>query len=297
MNYLFLVFTIIVFSTMEVAGRFFHHEIGPFLMTCIRFFLGTIIMLPFFIAKRDNLIKLKNIGAKEITFIMLTGIINVFFSMGALQIAVHNGNASIPAILISSNPIFIYLMISIKKKSFNKDTLIKMICGIIGIIGIIAFPTHSDFKNPLIAFSFSFIASILFALYTILARNFVRKHGLLFVTFLSFVAGTICYIPFIFIFNEHTSIQLSLNGILLLLYMGIVITGAGYLSYFKGLKAISVEKGSMVFFLKPIFAVILSITFLNESINIIQVFSIILVLYAVSPVIKRKIKSADNTEK
>ncbi len=290
MNYLFLIFTVIVFSTMEVAGRLFHHEIGPFLMTFIRFLLGTLIMLPFFIAKKDNLTKLMNIGAKEIIFIMLTGIISVFLSMGALQIAVHNGNASIPAILISSNPIFIYLIISIKNKSFNRNTLIKMICGIIGITCIIVFSAHSDFKNPLIAFSFSFIASILFALYTILAKNFVKKYGILFVTFLSFVAGTICYIPFIFIFNEHTNIQLSLNGILLLLYMGIVITGAGYLSYFKGLKAISVEKGSMVFFLKPVFAIILSIIFLSESINIIQIISILLILYAVSPVIKRKIK-------
>lgn len=293
MNYLFLLFTILAFSTMEVVGRSVHMQMGPFFMTFARFFLGTLFILPFFIAKRDNISRLRNIPIREIITILSIGILNVFFSMGALQIAVHNGNASIPAILISSNPLFIYLINGIRKKSFDKDLITKLCAGIIGITCIVIFSPSHNFKNPLIAFVFSFAASIMFAAYTIMARNYVNKYGNLFVTFISFAGGTLIYIPFIFIFGEHNALSITSSGLLSLLYMGIIITGAGYLSYFKGLKALSVERGSMVFFLKPVFAVILSVFFLSESINIYQILSIALVLYAVFPKIRRK--SAENT--
>ncbi len=268
-------------------------DIGPFSMTFLRFFLGMLFMMPFFLKDRSNIKKLKTSPLSDILKIMGLGILSVFFSMGALQIAVHNGNASIPAIMISSNPVFIYLIIGVRTRQFNRTMILKLVSGLIGIAVIITFSLNSDFKNPLIALSFSFVSSLLFAIYTVLARDFVLKYGNLFVTFLSFLAGSIMYIPFIFLFNEHIAVNITFKGIIIMLYMGIIVTGAGYLSYFRGLKAIPVERGSMVFFLKPVFAVILSIIFLHESMNIYQLIAIVPVLYAISPEI-RKINAHNN---
>lgn len=288
MNYFFLIFTIIAFSTMEVVSRSMHMQMGPFFMTFARFLLGALFMLPFFLARKENVYKLAALPFRELLLIAGIGTLSVFFSMGALQIAVHNGNASIPAILISSNPLFIYIINGIRKRRFDKALIVKLAAGIAGIIFIIIFSPSHSFKNPLIALTFSFAASIIFAIYTILARNYVNKYGNLFVTFISFCGGILMYIPFIFILGEHKSLSLSMSGIVLLLYMGVVVTGAGYLSYFRGLKAITVERGSMVFFLKPVFAVILSVMLLGESVNVYQIIAMILVLYAVFPKIKRE---------
>lgn len=287
MNYLFLIFTVTAFSTMEVVSRSVHTQMGPFFMTFARFLLGTLFMLPFFIARKENINKLTHLPLREILLIAGIGTLSVFFSMGALQIAVHNGNASIPAILISSNPLFIYIINGIRNRKFERALVIKLAAGIAGITFIIVFSPSHNFKHPIVALTFSFAASVIFAIYTILARNYVNKYGNLFVTFISFCGGTLMYIPFIFILGEHTSLSLSISGIISLLYMGIVVTGAGYLSYFRGLKAIAVERGSMVFFLKPVFAVILSVMLLGESVNTYQIIAMMLVLYAVFPKLKR----------
>ncbi|MDY6788235.1 MAG: DMT family transporter [candidate division WOR-3 bacterium] len=288
MYIVYLIFTVLVFSTMEVAGRYISGSIPPMLMTFCRFSLASLFLLPFFISRKENMIKLRETSVRELAVISLIGILNVVLSMGLLQIAVHRGNASIPAIMISSNPLFIYIILFAWGLERDKFVLMRIIAGIIGISGIILFNDHSSLDNPLPALIFSIGASMIFAVYTILARKYVMKYGNLFVTTISFIAGSLIYIPLILIFEGFTTALFTHPNPLILLYMGIVVTGAGYLSYFKGLKSVKASRGSIVFFLKPAFALIFSIILLGESINYIQAVFLILIILSLFPRIRRR---------
>lgn len=289
LGYTYLLITIILFSSMEVAGRMIYSTVGPLTMTFLRFFIGFILIFFFILFNREERSILRMIKIRDLFSIFLLGFINVFLSMMLLQIAVHKGNASIPAILISSNPLFVYLIVNIKTKRFLRSHIIKIITGIAGITGVILFSQENGLSNPFTAFSLSLVASMLFALYTTMAPPLVNKFSNLTVTGISFLSGTVCYIPFIFIFEDFSKISMmNFKEISILLYMGIFITGIGYLFFFEGLKRIQVHIGSLVFFLKPVFALIFSYILLKESIHPMQIAFILLILYGTMPDLRKK---------
>ncbi|MGE3063843.1 MAG: DMT family transporter [bacterium] len=293
-GYIFLFITIILFSSMETAGRLIHTSIGPLTMTFMRFFIGFLVLLPFVLFSRKERMILRSIKGRALFDLFSLGFLNVFLSMMLLQIAVHIGCASIPAILISSNPLFVYLITAFSLKSISKRHVIKILSGMIGIAGIAIFTSSGSFDNSFSASLLSLLAAFLFALYTLKAHDKVAEFSNLTVTTLSFVFGSLCYLPFIFIFEDFSSLyMLNIKEAGVMLYMGIFVTGIGYILFFEGLKRIKVHIGSMVFFLKPFFAILFSFLFLKERILPIQMFFAAFMLYSIMPEIRKK--SADNT--
>ncbi|PIP13989.1 MAG: hypothetical protein COX48_02735 [bacterium (Candidatus Stahlbacteria) CG23_combo_of_CG06-09_8_20_14_all_34_7] len=293
-GYFFLLITIILFSSMETAGRMIHSSIGPLTMTFIRFLIGFFLILLFILLNNKERNILRGIKINDILNIFLLGFINVFLSMMFLQIAVHKGNASIPAILISCNPLFVYIITSLSEKHLLKSHIIKIISGILGITGIIIFHSSKSFENPGVAFSLSLCSSILFAFYIVRAHKLVSDFSNLIVTGLSFLFGTLCYLPFIFIFEDFSVLaSLRFKEVVVLLYMGLFVTGIGYVFFFEGLKRVKVHIGSLVFFLKPMFALLFSFILLKERISSIQILFIFLILYSIKPDITKK--NVDNT--
>lgn len=56
------------------------------------------------------------------------------------------------------------------------------------------------------------------------------------------------------------------DNILLVLYVGIFVTGLGYFCYFMAIKASDASTGSLAFFLKPAIAPVMAVIFLKETI-------------------------------
>lgn len=283
-SYIFLLITIILFSTMEIASKTIASIIDPFLLTFYRFSLGALFLLPFFISNPLNRERLKTLKPRIFFQIVFLGFINTFLSMSLLQVSVHSGSASISAILISSNSLFVYIITRIREKSgFKFSLMLKIILGMVGISGVLLFSYMNRVSFSAVSFLTAASASVLFALYTVNGRELVSKFGNMFVTFLSFLFGSLFYIPVIFLFERPYMLSFELKPLLTVLYMGFVVTGIGYACFFEALKGIKPEYGSMVFFLKPAIAVSLSQLVLHEPFNIYQLISMFLILYAVFP--------------
>ena len=56
------------------------------------------------------------------------------------------------------------------------------------------------------------------------------------------------------------------DNILLVLYVGIFVTGLGYFCYFMAIKASDASTGSLAFFLKPAIAPVMAVIFMQETI-------------------------------
>jgi len=269
---------------MEIAGKTVSSVIDPFVLTFYRFAFGAFFLLPFFIFNRGNREKLSTLSLKSFLKIISLGFINTFLSMGLLQIAVHKGSASIAAIIISSNSLFVYIFSKfMNKSSFSIMQFIKIGFGILGITGVLAFSYMNSMTFSMLSFVLALAASMLFAIYTINGKELVKEYGNMFVTFLSFLFGSLFYIPVIFIFEKPFLASFSLSSVLTVLYLGFAVTGLGYALFFEGLKGVKAEQGSMIFFLKPAIAVTLSQIILKEQFNIYQAASVILIFYAIFP--------------
>ena len=81
-----------------------------------------------------------------------------------------------------------------------------------------------------------------------------------------------------FMINIPILSGINLQNIIPLILLGVLVTGFGYMFYFKAMDTTSVTTASMVFFIKPALAPIFALLILNESISINTIIGIALIL-------------------
>ncbi|NLM45004.1 MAG: EamA family transporter [Clostridiales bacterium] len=268
-GYIYLGITILIFSTLEVVSSSLKDLIHPLQLIFIRFLLGGLALLPWVIVRKEKITK------KDWLFFGALGILNTVVSMGSLQLAIYMGKASTAAILISSNPIFVVMFsYLILKECISKNNIICMILGIIGIILIIYKPDSTG-DTPL-SLLLGVIASMTFGLYTVLGKNKAENISSITMISLSAIIGSIFTIP-VLMFMRLPIFYFPKEGFFRIMYLGLVLSGFAYITFIEALKILSASKGSMVFFLKPAIATILTVVFLGESISLRIIFGMILV--------------------
>lgn len=282
-SYLFCFITILFWSTLEVISKPISGMISPTAMTAFRFLIGGFVILPFALKQiqRDKI----KLSWKDLSKISLPGIINVTISMLLLQLSVHYGKASLAAIIISINPIFVAIFASFILK--EKVDLLKIIGITGGIFGLIIILSQENLhlaesRSLLIGVIFGLLASISFGLYTVLSKKYVAQFGNLILNSFSFIIGSVILIVVSAVIGRDLSFPMNAKIIVPLLYMGIFITGLAYLIFFEALKHIPAASGSMFFFLKPVLASVLAYFTLNEHLNVIQMLGIIIVIVSIS---------------
>jgi drug/metabolite transporter (DMT)-like permease len=258
--------------------------ISPFAITAWRFLIGGAVILPFAIRQgtRDR-VKL-NIGS--ILTLGALGILNVVVSMLLLQLAIYYGKASLTAIIVSMNPLFVslfaYIIIREKLSSYQVYSLLMGIAGLLVIILGEKDLLSADYTNLSLGVSFAILAGITFALYTVLTKRAVIRYGNSVTNGASFLIGGIILSIINTLIGKTMMFEPSIQNISLILYLGVIVTGIAYLFYFEAMKTLSAAKASIYFFLKPALASLLAFAFLREHLSITQVLGIVLVMLALS---------------
>lgn len=265
---------------MEITSKFISSYFNYFQLTFSRFFLGLILFLFFLMMDKNKKIEIKRIKIKEFMQISSLGFINIFLSMTLLQYSVEKGSASISAVLIGAHPIFVYLLNYLFDRKSSIIDLLRIFVGISGI-SILILPTFDTNDNmltlPIIAGLFS---SFLFATYTFLSKKLLNDYSPFLLNLISFFMGILFLFPLLFLKNSLYFSNLNLKNIFLILYLGFIVTGLGYFFYYQGFKRINVVDGSVLFFLKPLLATILSKILLNENLKFIQYVGIVLIIFS-----------------
>lgn len=269
-GYLLLAITIAIFSTLEVVTSTLKGVINPLQLTFLRFFIGGLVLLPIVVRKKEK------IRCRDILFFCGLGILNIFISMGALQLAINLGKASTAAIIISSNPIFVLLFSSIILK--EKVTADRIICIMLGIAGIILVIYKGNTGGDTAAsLALGTIASLTFGLYTVLGK--LKTEGVSSITMISLssILGSLFYVPILIIYKIPV-FYIPPSTILKVLYLSVFLSGVAYITYMEALKILTASKGAMVFFLKPVLASFLAVVFLGETLSAKTIIGMVLVL-------------------
>ena len=107
-GYVYIVLCAVIFSTMEVMLKTVHGVFAPMQITCLRFLIGGVLLIPF--AARS--IKKKNaaLRARDAGFFALSGFLCVVVAMSFYQMSVTYTRASVVAVIFSCNPIFVTVL-------------------------------------------------------------------------------------------------------------------------------------------------------------------------------------------
>ncbi|NMC66713.1 MAG: EamA family transporter [Spirochaetales bacterium] len=281
-------FTLLFFSLFEIISK--KIELNSIVLTGIRFFLGGLFIL--FLFFKDIISEFTILKFNQKLQILLTGFLNVCIAMLSLQFAVKLGNATTSAIIISSNPVFVFIIQTFLEKTFNKKSdnksknllfdFIQLILLLIGVFGIFIVIYKKDKGDNSISIFLAIIASISFALYTILSKKLLKKVSSVTLNSVSFsfngllliILSFILYKNDIFIFISN----INLEKIVLLSTLSFGVTGLAYITYFYALKNLDAVKVSLVFYLKPIVVLLLNSIILFENVGLNKIFGIFIIL-------------------
>lgn len=297
-SYLYCFLAVLFFSTNELVGKFIGDGISPTMITIVRFLIGFLVLFPVLILEQKR--KKRKLSLSDLYQISLPGVINVVGAMLFLQLAVYYGKASTSAILISSNPIFVFFLAPlILKEKLSTGRLAGMLLGLAGIILVIRgdIPNLVSGSDPTLGFVYSLLASFTFALFTVLAKKQVIRYGNVRFNTISFLIGSLILLLVSLILRLDLTFQITGPNLIYIAYLGLFVTVAAYLFYFAGLKNVSTTTGSMIFFLKPFLASLLSWLLLDEQITAIQFLGIILIIGGIylgqkwSPAVKQGVSS------
>lgn len=284
--------TVIFFSSMEVALKLFSFGFNAIQMNFIRFFIGSLVLLPLgfrALGKRGVHLTRGDWG-----FFALTGFVGVVVSMTLYQLAVGSAKASIVAILFSCNPVFVipfaFFMLG---EPIRRVTVVSMVLSVAGILFIMN-PLHMSAGAAGIVLTL--LSAATFALYGVIGKKRTARYGGLALTAFSFLAGSLEMLALILLteipavaaalnragLGQFASIPvlrgLSLAGLPGLLYVGVCVTGLGYAFYFMAMEETSASTASTVFFIKPALAPLIALAVLSEPITVNMVIGIVLVI-------------------
>ena len=276
MAYVFWTITLVLFSSLEVVSKPIMGQIDPFTMTFLRFFIGGLFLfiLTLFRKKRAD-VKMER---KDFLYIVLTGCLNCIVSMTLLQLSIKMGNASSAAVLISTNPIF--TAIFARFIAGEKLSRRKMIGITLGLAGILTFSFGMLEGDTLSGILLGLSSAVTFALYSVLMKKPVKKYGSLRCTAYSGLFPSLIYGAVLGVSGNFNIPTLDVQGWLIVLYLGIFVTGIAYFTMLEAIKRIGASNTMRLFYVKPVLAAILAVMFLGEILGVLKITGMVVIIFS-----------------
>ncbi len=271
----FIFISATLFSTMEVVLKIAGNHLDAFQLTLIRFLIGGIFLLPFALLeiKKYHTVFTK----KDILHMLAMGVVCICVSMVFFQLGVENSKASTAAVIFCINPMFTMLFAHIMtEEKLNRTKVTALAFGLLGIVFMIN-PLNIEPGNTLLGFSYTILAAATFGFYSAMGRISVRRLRGITQTSFSFLLGSVVMVPILLVMNRPIIAGVSSENIWLVLYIGIMVTGLGYLFYFMAMEVSDAATASIVFFAKPALAPIIAVIILHEAVGINGLIGIVLI--------------------
>ena len=288
-GYIFIVLCAVIFSTMEVMLKTVHGVFAPMQITCLRFLVGGVLLIPF--AMRSIRKKNAVLTRKDLGFFACAGFLCVVIAMSLYQMSVTYTRASIVAVIFSCNPIFVTMLAHfLLHEEIHKNHVIALILELTAAL-IIIDPIHAslDPTGALLAI----LSAAMFSFYSVFGKKRTPRFGGIAVTCLSFLFGATELVALLLF--GRTAAGASLYGALglkifidvplfeniplsalpALLYICCINSAAGFVCHMMSMEKTSAQEASLIFFLKPIIAPIFALIFLKEEIPLNMIVGIV----------------------
>lgn len=288
----FVFITAFVFATMEVALKIGGSSFDSFQLTFLRFFIGAIVLaIPGIKEYREKFTaKGEHMSIRDFIWVTFVGIMGIPISMLAFQVGVENCNASTAASIICLNSVFVMIIAHIfTTEKMNKDKMLAVVMGLLALLFMIR-PWDVQEGNSFFGLLMMIFASVTFAAYTVMGKKTLERVGTFVQTSLSFFMGSLLLLVIILIQGKPVVMGIADNP-LMVAYIGIFVTGIGYLTYFLAIKYSNATIGSLAFFIKPAIAPFLAILVLKETVMWNTITGIILLILASVVTIKQPLGS------
>lgn len=163
------------------------------------------------------------------------------------------------------------------KEKLTGKQIFCFVMSTVGLTLVIGVTELGKGSQDLIGVLFGLGAAVLYAT-VVLINKLIKGIAGLQRTFLQFVAAAVILIPYVLCTGGVTLGGMEATGWICLLVVGVIHTGAAYVMYFSALKEVSGQEASILSYVDPLVAVLVSVTVLGESMTLPQLLGGALIL-------------------
>ena len=220
--------------------------------------------------------RLFRIEPRDIWMFIGTGVFSIVFFNIMYFTTQQIVSLSTASVLLYTAPCFVVIMsVILFKEKLTRNKLLALLLAFVGCV----FTTGLGFGDANIGIVFGILAGFGYALYSIFGKFALEKYGLITVIFYTFLIATICLLPFCdlpYVIGRCC----DADNLLHILGLGIVSTILPYYLYTMGLKGMDAGKASIIAFVEPMVATVLSLI-IGDEFGIYNVIGIVLILASI----------------
>jgi drug/metabolite transporter (DMT)-like permease len=247
-------------------GKIIVREVHPFALGSVTLMTGFLCML-LFCAVTKRISKIRQISRKHIFYSLAIGLLSFFIYQILTFSALQRIPASMNAILVATNVIFIMILARVFLK--ERIGIVRVAAIFLAMAGVVfvVFNTGLGLNGwvDLIGCSFSLGAAVSFALYSVFGKGVLEKNDPLIVVTLALLSGGVLLTALAFLSGTAATLFEASAGIwLLMVWLGVGMIGISYPIWFFCLKRLPASQVSIYIYTTPVFAVLLSLLILKE---------------------------------
>ena len=251
-------------------GRIILQKVHPFQLGAITLDVGFIGLLIFLIAS-GRIKKITELSRSDILISLGLGIFGFFLYQILTFSALSRIPASVNAVLVSNNVVFIILLAAlILKERVRPLSIIGIVLAVCGVVLVtfnkgfsIADGAGKGIDIP--GCAFSLLAALSAALYSVIGKKVIKSNDPLIVAALAMFSGAVLLTILTAATEGFSDVLLAgWPTILLMIFLGLTMISIAYPLWFICLKKFPASQISIYIYLTPVFAVILSLIILHE---------------------------------
>lgn len=272
-------FMLLLWSFNYILGKIALRHMDPITLTCSRFVVASIVVLPIYFASPNR----SRLRKRDLWPVVYLGVFNVLMNQGLFTIGLNYTSSSRSAIIISSGPVFILLLAWLMK--LEHLTLGKVAGMLICFAGILLVETDSGslLNSPFLkGDAISLLGTIGFALYVVFGKRIADQYDALSMTTFTTVAATLLIAPITF----HQAIRLNWSSVgwagwSAMFYMAAGSSILAYLIFYWALRHTTASRLGAICYFQPIIVIVLAALFLGEHATRHLLLGTLLVLFGV----------------
>jgi drug/metabolite transporter (DMT)-like permease len=164
------------------------------------------------------------------------------------------------------------------KEKLSLGGVVCVLTALLGLVFVTGIGSEMQ-GNLTLGVIYAISAAVLYASIVIMNKKMSGLGGIERTVFQLGISAVVM-LPYVFITSSFPSGGVSLNSVLLLLFVGIVLTGAVYLLFFSVVDKVKAQTISVISYIDPITAIILSAVIFSERMSPMQILGAILILGA-----------------
>lgn len=259
-----LIGTNIIWGASIPIFRWSLESVPPFTFAFLRFFLATLILLPF------TLHRLK-ITKHDAVSLFVLSVIGFFFHIGLLLFGLTTSSSVNSSVIATAAPIFLITSsILFYKENVRTRIILGTVISLLGVAIIILRPIIDEgLDGTILGNMFFLLSTLTFVGYTLLLKNYVTHLRSVTVTFYLFAYATAIFFPFFLMESSQHHIIDFLNGqaIIGIVFGAIFTSIVGYLFYNFGVKHIKASEIGVFLYVDPLVTVLVAVPLLHENIT------------------------------